>query len=137
VPSKLITKLRTLRLNTSLCNWILDFLAGCPQVVRVGIKTSTTLTLNTGAPQEYMHSPLLYSLFTRHYDTMCTTPNTNIKFADDTTVGGLITDVDETAYSRDGQLIGVWGPQKKAELIIRGCSGSWVSYFPAILLIFP
>ena len=26
VPTKLITKIRTLRLNTSLCNWILDFL---------------------------------------------------------------------------------------------------------------
>ena len=33
VPSKLITKLRTLRLNNSLCNWILDFLMGRPQVV--------------------------------------------------------------------------------------------------------
>jgi hypothetical protein len=31
VPSKLITKLRTLGLNTSLCNWILDFLTGRPQ----------------------------------------------------------------------------------------------------------
>ena len=30
VPSKLITKRRTLGLNTSLCNWILDFLAGRP-----------------------------------------------------------------------------------------------------------
>ena len=30
VPSKLITELRTLGLNTSLCNWILDFLTGCP-----------------------------------------------------------------------------------------------------------
>jgi hypothetical protein len=30
VASKLITKLRTLGLNTSLCNWILDFLTGCP-----------------------------------------------------------------------------------------------------------
>ena len=28
MPSKLINKLRTLRLNTSLCNWILNFLAG-------------------------------------------------------------------------------------------------------------
>ena len=28
VPSKLITKLRTLGLNISLCNWILDFLTG-------------------------------------------------------------------------------------------------------------
>jgi hypothetical protein len=30
VPSKRINKLRTLRLNTSLCNWILDFLTGRP-----------------------------------------------------------------------------------------------------------
>jgi hypothetical protein len=36
VPSKLITKLRTLGLNTSLCNWILDFLKGRPQVVPQG-----------------------------------------------------------------------------------------------------
>ena len=32
VPTKLIT----MGQNTSLCNWILDFLTGCPQVVRVG-----------------------------------------------------------------------------------------------------
>ena len=51
VPSKLITKLRTLRLNTSLCNWILDILTGLPQVVREGNNTSATLILNTGAPQ--------------------------------------------------------------------------------------
>ena len=36
VPSQLITKLRILGLNTSLCNCILDFLTGRPQVVRVG-----------------------------------------------------------------------------------------------------
>ena len=64
VPSKLITKLRTLGLNTSLCNWILDFLMGRPQVVRVGNNTSATMILNTGDPQGCMFSPLLYSLFT-------------------------------------------------------------------------
>ena len=32
VPTNLIIKLRTLGLNTSLCNWILDFLTGRPQV---------------------------------------------------------------------------------------------------------
>ena len=51
VPSKRINKLRTLGLNTSLCNYILDFLMGRPQVVRVGNKKSATLILNTGAPQ--------------------------------------------------------------------------------------
>ena len=64
VPSKLITKLRMLGLNTSLCNWILDFLTDRPQVVRVGSNTSATLILNTGAPQRCVLSPLLYSLFT-------------------------------------------------------------------------
>ena len=31
VPSKLITKLRTLGLKSSLCNWILDFLTAAPR----------------------------------------------------------------------------------------------------------
>ena len=51
VPSKLINMLRTLGLNTSLCNWFPDFLTGHPQVVRVGNNTSAKLILNTGAPQ--------------------------------------------------------------------------------------
>jgi hypothetical protein len=38
--TKLITKLRTPGLNTSLCNWILDFLTVHPQVLRVGNNTS-------------------------------------------------------------------------------------------------
>jgi hypothetical protein len=50
VASNLVTKLRTLGLNTFLCNWILDFLTGRHQVVRVGNITSATLTLNTWAP---------------------------------------------------------------------------------------
>jgi hypothetical protein len=85
IPSKLITKLRNLGLNTSLCNWILDFLTGCPQVVRVGSNTSVTLILNTGAPQGCLLSPLLYSLFT--HNCMARHDSNNIiKFADDTTV---------------------------------------------------
>ena len=61
VPSKLITKLRTLGLNTGF--WILYFKTGRPQVVRVGNKTPATLILNTGAPQGCVLSPLLYFLF--------------------------------------------------------------------------
>ena len=59
VPSKLIIKLETLGLNPALCNWVLDFLTGCPQVVRVGNNISTPLILNTGAPQGCILSPLL------------------------------------------------------------------------------
>ena len=87
VPSKLITKLRNLGPNTSLCNWILDFLTGRPKVGRVGNNTSAMLILNTLAPQGCVLSPLLYSLFT--HDCMAKhDSNTIIKFADDTTVEG-------------------------------------------------
>jgi gmma-aminobutyric acid receptor subunit gamma/cGMP-dependent protein kinase 2 len=44
VPTKLITK-------DSGTNWILDFLKGRPQVIKVDNNTSATMILNTGAPQ--------------------------------------------------------------------------------------
>ncbi|MGJ0277130.1 reverse transcriptase domain-containing protein, partial [Streptococcus pyogenes] len=81
-------KLETLGLDPTLCNWVLDFLTGRPQVVRVG-NIFTPLILNTGAPQGCVLSPILYSLFT--HDCVATHAyNSIIKFADDTTVG-LIT----------------------------------------------
>ena len=45
-------------------------------------------------------SPLLYSLFT-HDCVAKHNSNTIIKFADDTTVVGLITDNNETAYREE------------------------------------
>ena len=97
VPSKLINKLRTLGLNASHCNCVLDFLTGHSQVVRVGNNTSATLLLNTGVPQGCVLSPLLHSLFT-HNCMARHDSNTIIKFADDTTV---LTDNDETAYREE------------------------------------
>jgi hypothetical protein len=97
VPSKLIIKLEALGLNPTLCDWVVDFLTGCLQVVKVENNTSTMLILNTGAPQGCMLSPLLYSPFTHDCGAMHAS-NSIIKFADDTTVLGLITNNDETAY---------------------------------------
>ena len=47
VPSKLVITLETLGLDPALCNWVLDFLMGRPQVVRVANNISTPLILNT------------------------------------------------------------------------------------------
>ena len=107
VTSKLITKLRTLGLNTSLCNWILDFLMSRPQVVRVGNNTSATLILNPWDPQGCELSPLLYSLFT-HNCVAKHNSNTIIKFADDTTVVGPITDNNEMAYREEVREQAMW-----------------------------
>ncbi len=64
VPTKLVVKLWALGLNNSLCSWILDFLRARRQEVRAGSNISSPLTLNTGAPQGCVLSPLLYSLYT-------------------------------------------------------------------------
>uniref|UniRef100_A0A6I8QMV9 Reverse transcriptase domain-containing protein n=1 Tax=Xenopus tropicalis TaxID=8364 RepID=A0A6I8QMV9_XENTR len=105
IPSTLITKLEYLGLSPSLCQWIFDFLTGRPQAVRMGGQVSASLTLNTGAPQGCVLSPLLYSLYT--FDCVATTNSTSItKFADDTVVVGLISDNDETAYLEEvGNLV--------------------------------
>ncbi len=59
VPTKLAVKLSDLSLNTTLCDWIQDFLTGRPQVVKMGQFTSNSITLNVGAPQGCVLSPLL------------------------------------------------------------------------------
>ncbi len=65
IPTKLAVKLSDLGLNTSLCDWIQDFLTARPQVVKVGQFTSNSITLNIGAPQGCVLSPLL-SLLSLH-----------------------------------------------------------------------
>ena len=107
IPQQLICKLDTLGLSTSLCNWLLDFLSQRPQVVRVGDNTSNSITLSTGAPQGCVLSPLLFTLLT-HDCTPTHSSNHLVKFADDTTLVGLITENDETHYRREVELLTSW-----------------------------
>ncbi len=107
VPIKLTSKLTGLGLNTSLCDWIQDFLTGRPQVVKVGQFTSNSITLNVGALQGCVLSPLLYSLYT--HDCVSSHSSTSIiKFADNTVVLGLISNNDETAYLDEVERLTSW-----------------------------
>ena len=107
IPSKLYMKLTDLGLFCQLCNWIYDFLSARTQTVRIGNLVSSPLVINAGAPQGCALSPLLYSLYTYdckpRYDS-----NIIIKFADDTTVIGLISDDDESAYRDDVKHLVRW-----------------------------
>ncbi|KAK3572187.1 hypothetical protein QTP86_024858 [Hemibagrus guttatus] len=87
-PQHLIKRLRLLDLNTSFCKWILDFLTGRPQSVRIGNSFSSTTTLSIGAPQGCVLSPLLFTLLIHDCAAMHSS-NHIVKFADDTTVPGV------------------------------------------------
>ncbi len=102
IPQQLINKLNLLGLNNSLCNWILDFLTGRPQSVRVGHNASSTTTLSTG-----VLNPLLFTLLT-HDCTAKFSSNHIIKFADDTSVVGLISNNDETHYRDEVAQLAEW-----------------------------
>ncbi|KAK3539414.1 hypothetical protein QTP70_007496 [Hemibagrus guttatus] len=98
----LIEKLSLLGLNTSVCNWILNFLTGRPQSVRSWNSFSSTTTLSTGAPQGCVLSPLLFTLLTHDCAAMHSS-NHIVKFTDDTTMVGLISKNDESAYREEVQ----------------------------------
>ncbi len=76
-------------------------------MVKMGQFTSNSITLNVGAPQGCVLSPLLYSLYT--HDCVSSHSSTSIvKFADDIVVLGLISNNDETAYLDEVERLTSW-----------------------------
>ncbi|KAI7814255.1 hypothetical protein IRJ41_010952 [Triplophysa rosa] len=103
IPDLLLPKLTQLSVPTSTCQWIINFLSNRQQLV------------STGAPQGCVLSPLLYSLYTNE----CTSTDPSVKllkFADDTTVIGLIQDGDESAYRKEVAQLAAWCSQNNLEL---------------------
>uniref|UniRef100_A0A670JPL4 Reverse transcriptase domain-containing protein n=1 Tax=Podarcis muralis TaxID=64176 RepID=A0A670JPL4_PODMU len=125
LPDRLFLRMTNLGIHQKICLWVRNFLTDRPQTVRMGPYYSSTLVLSTGAPQGCVLSPFLYSLYT--FDcTPLYKSNTIIKFADDTTVVGLISENDETAYRKEVQGLIQWckennlmlNTKKTKELII-------------------
>ena len=115
IPHKLFHKLSLLNVHPSICHWILDFLLDRPQVVKVNNVLSTSLTLNTGAPQGCVLSPLLFTLFTN--DCRSTDSSVHVlKFSDDTTIVGLVSDANENAYRQEVKRVVDWCSDNDLEL---------------------
>ena len=74
------------------------------QVVKINNKLSQAKHNSTGAPQECVSSPLLYSLYTNE----CISHSDSVKMitsADDTTLIGLISGDDDSAYRNDWMVV--------------------------------
>ncbi len=115
IPSLLQPKLTQLSVPTSICQWITSFLTDRQQLVRLGKFSSSTRTISTGAPRGCVLSLLLFSLYTND----CTSKDPSVKllkFADDTTVIGLIQDGDESAYRQEVKELAVWCNLNNLEL---------------------
>ncbi len=115
IPNLLLPKLTQLSVPTSICQWINSFLTDRQQLVRLGKYTSSTCTISTGAPHGCVLSPLLFSLYTND----CTSKDPSVKllkFADDTTLIGLIQDGDESAYRQEVKELAVWCSLNNLEL---------------------
>ncbi len=111
----LLPKLTQLSVPTSICQWINSFLTDRQQLVRLGKYTSSTCTISTGAPQGCVLSPLLFSLYTNNYTSK--DPSVKLlKFADDTTLIGLIQDGDESAYRQEVKELAAWCSLNNLEL---------------------
>ncbi|KAK3541680.1 hypothetical protein QTP86_000571 [Hemibagrus guttatus] len=115
IPTLLQTKLTQLSVPSSICQWITSFLTDRHQLVKLGKFTSNSRATSTGAPQGCVLSPLLFSLYTN--DCTSTDPSVKLlKFADDTTVIGLIQDGDESAYRQEIEQLAAWCSCNNLEL---------------------
>uniref|UniRef100_A0A669C1K0 Reverse transcriptase domain-containing protein n=1 Tax=Oreochromis niloticus TaxID=8128 RepID=A0A669C1K0_ORENI len=125
LPDHLQGKLSQMNVPDPTCWWITDFLMDRKQHVRLGKNVSDSWTISTGSPQGCVLSPLLFSLYTN----CCTSTHQSvklIKFADDTTIIGLISDGDESAYRKEVERLVSWcshnnlvlNAQKTVEIIV-------------------
>ena len=106
-PHILINKLEKIGVPPNFLLWILDYLTCRPQYVRTKQETSSHITLNTGAPQGCVLSPVLFIMYTNdlrwHSDTVRI-----FKYADDTAVVGLIKNSDDNEYFKCIDFVNNW-----------------------------
>uniref|UniRef100_A0AAX7SJH0 Reverse transcriptase domain-containing protein n=1 Tax=Astatotilapia calliptera TaxID=8154 RepID=A0AAX7SJH0_ASTCA len=114
-PTLLGDKLAAMQVDASLVSWIVDYLTGRPQYVRVSQCVSDKVISNTGAPQGTVLSPFLFTLYTTDF-SHCTETCHLQKFSDDSAVVGCISRDDETEYRAVVDSFVTWCEQNHLQL---------------------
>jgi hypothetical protein len=106
-PHLMLKKLNILQVPGYLQLWILDYLTERPQYVRTSHETSNRIILNTGAPQGCVLSPILFVLYT---NDLCWKSDSVfiVKYADDTIIGALICNNDDSEYMECIKFVTTW-----------------------------
>ncbi|KAK0143009.1 RNA-directed DNA polymerase from mobile element jockey [Merluccius polli] len=115
IPALLQEKLFQLSVPDSTCRWITDVLSDRKQHAKLGKHVSDSQSISTGSPQGCVLPPLLFSLYTNS----CTSSHQSfklLKFADDTTLIGLISGGDESAYRWEADHLVTWCNRNNLEL---------------------
>ena len=99
-PHLMVRKLLRMEVNPTLIQWVYSFLTNRPQRVKITSPQevcSGVIKTNTGAPQGCVLSPALFTLYTS--DCRCKSDGVlQVKFSDDTSISGLVSGGDQTAY---------------------------------------
>ncbi|MCI4378806.1 hypothetical protein PGIGA_G00220430 [Pangasianodon gigas] len=96
-PALLRTKLLDMQVDAPLVAWIINYLTGRPQYVRLQSHVSDTIVSSTRAPQGTVLSPYLFTLYTsdfRYYSQSCHLQ----KFSDDSAIVDCISRGQEAEY---------------------------------------
>ena len=80
--------MKYLNINPHIILWASEFLTQRPQRVKVNSATSNVRTINTGAPQGIVTSPIWYILYTNDFRASSASCSLT-KFADDAALMGL------------------------------------------------
>ncbi len=116
IPNHLLLKLSQLSMPTSVCKWINSFLtdsqAAANEAGKILIQHPYDQLWSSSGLRL---SPLLFSLYTNN----CTSKDPSVKllkFADNTTLIGLIQDGDESAYRQEVKELAIWCSLNNLEL---------------------
>ena len=96
-PHVMVQKLKDLNIRNDIIAWVLEFLTHRRQYVKLNDSLSELVQINTGAPQGCILSPTLYTIYANDYRSHKNS-TILIKFADDSTIQGLLCDSEDCYF---------------------------------------